>query len=79
MGKATGGLVQHGIGKIGAEVVNLSIGILIKICARLNICALNAPTSPIPKTLCVTLKPTAHLAHLVFLPTQKPSLKNQKS
>ena len=51
MGKATGGLVQHGIGKIGAEVVNLSIGILIKICARLNICALNAPTSPIPKTL----------------------------
>ena len=55
---ATVGLVQHGIGKIGAEVVNLSIGILIKICARLNICALNAPTSPIPKTLCAILANT---------------------
>ena len=39
----------NGIGKIGGEVLNLSIGILINICAKLNICALNAPTSPIPK------------------------------
>jgi hypothetical protein len=42
---------QQGIGKIGAEVLYLNIGIPISICAELNICALNAPTSPIPKTM----------------------------
>jgi hypothetical protein len=32
-------------------VLNLNIGILINICDKLNICALNAPTSPIPKPI----------------------------
>jgi hypothetical protein len=49
--EAAVGFVQQGIGKIGAEVLILSIGIPINICAKLNICALNSPTSPIPKTL----------------------------
>jgi hypothetical protein len=38
-----------GIGKIGAEVLNLSIGILMNICAKLNICALNAQLCQYPK------------------------------
>jgi NIPSNAP len=32
-------------------VLTLNIGIPINICAKLNICTLNAPTSPIPKPL----------------------------
>ncbi len=36
----------------------MSIGILINICAKLNICTSNSPTSQSPKTLPVTLKKT---------------------
>jgi hypothetical protein len=44
-------LLEQGVGKIGAEVLYLNIGIPINICTELNICSLNAPTSPIPKPL----------------------------
>jgi 4-hydroxybenzoate polyprenyltransferase len=40
---------QHGIGKIGAKVLNLSNGILLNSSAEMNICTSNSPTSPIPK------------------------------
>jgi hypothetical protein len=40
-------------GVIGAEVLTLSIGIQINICAKLNICSLNAPPSPSRKPLAV--------------------------
>ncbi len=36
---------------MGAEVLNLIFGILTNICAKLNICASNSPTSASPKTL----------------------------
>ena len=47
---------QHGFAKIGAFVLNLNIGILINICATLNICTSNSPTSASPKTLSAILK-----------------------
>jgi hypothetical protein len=40
---------QHGIAKIGAEVLNLSIGILMNSSAEMNIWNSNSPTSAIPK------------------------------
>ena len=39
---------------MGAEVLNLIFGILTNICAKLNICASNSPTSASPKTLQAT-------------------------
>jgi hypothetical protein len=56
--EAAVGFVQQDIGKIGAEVLTLSISISINICAKLNICSLNTPTSPIPKTLYAILTDT---------------------
>ncbi len=48
---------------MGAEVLNLIFGILTNICAKLNICASNSPTSASPKTL---------TAICVFAPTGFP-------
>jgi hypothetical protein len=47
------GLVQHGFAKIGAIVLYLSVGILMNICAKLNICTSISPTSASPKPLAV--------------------------
>jgi hypothetical protein len=45
--------VQHAQGfcNSGAEVLNSAFGILLNICTKLNICALNAPPSQSPKPL----------------------------
>jgi hypothetical protein len=53
--EAAVGFVQQGIGKIGAEVLNLSIGFPINICDKLNICSLNAPPSPSRKPLAASI------------------------
>ena len=42
---------QQGIGKMGAEVLNLSIRTSINISDKLNICTSNSPTSPSPQTV----------------------------
>jgi hypothetical protein len=47
---------QHGIAKIGAEVLNLRIGILMDSSAEMNIWNSNTPTSAIPKRYTATLK-----------------------
>ena len=44
---------QHGFGKSGALVINLSIILLMSFGAILNICASIAPPSQSPKTLAV--------------------------
>jgi len=41
-----------------AEVLNGAFGILFGICAKMNICASNLPTSASPKPLAVMLRPT---------------------
>jgi hypothetical protein len=38
-------LLEHRFCDIGAEVLNLSIGVLLSICIEMNICTLNSPTS----------------------------------
>lgn len=51
---------------MGAEVLNGAFGILFGICAKLNICASNLPTSASPKPLAVMLRPAPQ--------TTRPSL-----
>ena len=43
---------QHRFCDIGAELLNLSIGIQLSICSKLNICTSNSPTSQSRKPLC---------------------------
>jgi hypothetical protein len=40
---------------------------------------LKSPPSPSRQTLCVTLKPTAHLAHLVFADTKANPKKTKRA
>jgi Type II CAAX prenyl endopeptidase Rce1-like len=46
---------------VSAFVLSLSIGFQINFCAKLNICTLNAPTSPIPKTLAAIIKKSSNM------------------
>ena len=46
---------QQGFGKMGAEVLNWAFVILLYICAKLNICTSNSPTSPSPRPLVETV------------------------
>jgi hypothetical protein len=52
---------EHRLCDIGADVLNLSIGILLSICTKLNICTLNSPTSqsrkPLPTAFILTHHP----------------------
>ncbi len=47
---------NKGLGKMGAEVLNLSIRNSINISGLLNIRASISPTSPSPKPLCASLR-----------------------
>ncbi len=51
---------QQGFCKSGASVLNLSIGILINICAKLNICTSNSPPSQSPKALGASVRRQRH-------------------
>ncbi len=44
---------QKGFCKFESEVLNLSIGMLMNLCAKLNICTSHTPTSQSCKTLAV--------------------------
>ncbi len=51
MGKATGGLVQHGFGNSGAKLQSSTVVLRFNFCAKLKICASIAPPSQSPETL----------------------------
>lgn len=54
--EASEAFVQHRFCDIGAEVLNLSIGILLNICTKLSICPLIFPTSQSRKPLAVIVE-----------------------
>ena len=70
---------QQQFGKMAGSVLNRIFGLLINISAKLKVSASKSATSPSCKTLCVTLKPTAHLAHLVFADTKANPKKTKRA